>query len=105
MEQNSITTYVKDTAAYITKDNCCTIQYYNCHRSHSHQTKETCLRGSKKIGHACPLRIMCKVDYWKTHVGHENLIKYVRLDQNLIRNIEDQIKAGVDDDFIIKNIC
>ncbi|XP_026476115.1 uncharacterized protein LOC113381405 [Ctenocephalides felis] len=25
MEQNSITSYVKDTAAYITKDNCCTI--------------------------------------------------------------------------------
>ncbi|XP_026467089.1 uncharacterized protein LOC113380208 [Ctenocephalides felis] len=45
-----------------------------------------------------------EVDYWKTHVGHENLIKYVRLDQNLIRNIKDQIKAGVDDDFIIKNI-
>ncbi|XP_026471731.1 uncharacterized protein LOC113376014 [Ctenocephalides felis] len=80
MEQNSITSYVKDTAAYITKDNCCTIQYYNRHRSHSHQTKETCLRGSKKIGHACPSRIMCmvyndghvEVDYWKTHVGHGN---------------------------------
>ncbi|XP_026464510.1 uncharacterized protein LOC113367097 [Ctenocephalides felis] len=114
-EQSDVSSYVKDTSAYKAKNEY-HIAYYNCHRSHSsvEKKKKTFSRvfKSKKIGHACPSRIVCKmhndghinVDYYKTHVGHEKVLKFLPLDQNLKQNIKDKILAGEDADVIIKSI-
>lgn len=66
--------------------------YYNCNRSYS--SKEHTGRfsnNSRKIGNTCPSRTISivnnddhvGVDYWKTHLGHENLAKYVPIDKKL----------------------
>ncbi|XP_026464645.1 uncharacterized protein LOC113367234 [Ctenocephalides felis] len=70
------------------------------------------LKESRRIGSACPSRIISTlyddghvvVDYWKTHVGHEKLAKYVPIDKNLLKDIREKIIAGVNDDVIIGTI-
>ncbi|XP_026469171.1 uncharacterized protein LOC113373050 [Ctenocephalides felis] len=113
IEQRDITRYVIDKSGYKIKDGN-KIIFYDCHRSYSCNKKKKgkISRASKKIGKACPSRIrtthysdgVIKAIHWKTHVGHENLAKYIPLDQHLQKIIKDKILAGVADDVIISSI-
>ncbi|XP_026482930.1 uncharacterized protein LOC113391191 [Ctenocephalides felis] len=97
LEQNTLSYYVKNSAGHRTR-NGGTILYYNCDRSYTSREptdKLSKILNSRKIGNACPSRIITKVnndgdvvaDYWKTHLGHDKLAKYVRIDKKLRRRL------------------
>ncbi|XP_026477293.1 uncharacterized protein LOC113383259 [Ctenocephalides felis] len=112
MEQCHFYRYVKNSTGYKMKNGHKVI-YYNCHRSYAYEEKKGAFqKTSKKIGYACPARIVCticndgqvNIEYFKTHVGHEIILKYLPLDQHSKNLIKDKILAGVEDDIIMESV-
>ncbi|XP_026479228.1 uncharacterized protein LOC113385593 [Ctenocephalides felis] len=114
IEQKELSHYVKANSGYKSKTDDKTI-YFDCHRSYTYDQKPTVrlfTKTSNKTGYACPSRISCTinhngtvhVEFWKTHVGHTQQIKFISLDKSLKEHIKDQVIAGVSDDTIVNNI-
>ncbi|XP_026469761.1 uncharacterized protein LOC113373696 [Ctenocephalides felis] len=102
IERKEFSHYVKCNSGYKSKTDDKTI-YFDCHRSYTNDQKPTVrlfTKTSNKTGYACPSRIGCTinhngtvhVEFWKTHVGHSQDIKFISLDKNLKEHIKEFIK-------------
>uniref|UniRef100_A0A6P7FWK9 Uncharacterized protein LOC114334883 n=1 Tax=Diabrotica virgifera virgifera TaxID=50390 RepID=A0A6P7FWK9_DIAVI len=95
--------------------------FYNCHRSYSYVPRGKHIRalksrGSCKINKACPSRMkvtmtgsltkpsLVKVEYWKTHFGHELQLGHISLSSNTRAEIAGKLKEGVSFNHILDTI-
>ncbi|XP_026464755.1 gastrula zinc finger protein xFG20-1-like [Ctenocephalides felis] len=107
IERKEFSHYVKCNSGYKSKTDDKTI-YFDCHRSYTYDQKPTVrlfTKTSNKTGYACPSRISCTinhngtvhVEFWKTHMGHSQDIKFISLDKSLKEHIKEKVIRSLKD--------